>query len=317
VNIALTYSRGNKPFSDRKYCGNVDYSHNSDSPTYYYAFCLYDRLGSVHQLINRSGGLYLWNTFDPFGKILEGDGFDDIHNPFGFAQQYYDYDTGQYYMRARHYYPAIGRFTARDPINGKFTEPLSLHKYLYCANDPINYADPLGLLAQYVTINAGVQGGTGYVNQLGIVWDDQGHQAVIVIQNRATFHHGWATPGIGMGVSYGRSEDAADIYALSGWGEAYGFSVPIYGTAGFGLEYFEGDFGGPSGWEVSYSESPLPIPELHHWKTLTTIRNEEETEQVLQRVKNAWEDAMYDVQTWGESEQWLMVEGTLDNLDRW
>jgi hypothetical protein len=39
----------------------------------------------------------------------------------------------------------IGRFTTRDPIVGNPQEPMSLHKYLYCFNDPMNRIDPLGL----------------------------------------------------------------------------------------------------------------------------------------------------------------------------
>jgi len=39
----------------------------------------------------------------------------------------------------------IGRFTTRDPISGNPQEPMSLHKYLYCLNDPMNCIDPLGL----------------------------------------------------------------------------------------------------------------------------------------------------------------------------
>jgi hypothetical protein len=42
------------------------------------------------------------------------------------------------------YDPQLMRFTARDPVNGRFKEPLTLHKYLYCLNDPINYTDPTG-----------------------------------------------------------------------------------------------------------------------------------------------------------------------------
>jgi hypothetical protein len=34
--------------------------------------------------------------------------------------------------------------TARDPVFGKFKEPLTLHTYLYCLNDPVNYIDPDG-----------------------------------------------------------------------------------------------------------------------------------------------------------------------------
>jgi len=43
------------------------------------------------------------------------------------------------------YAPELMRFTDRDPVDGEFEEPLSLHKYLYCLNDPINRIDPNGL----------------------------------------------------------------------------------------------------------------------------------------------------------------------------
>jgi hypothetical protein len=36
------------------------------------------------------------------------------------------------------------RFTSRDPVKGKQKEPLTLHKYLYCLNDPINRVDLSG-----------------------------------------------------------------------------------------------------------------------------------------------------------------------------
>jgi len=41
----------------------------------------------------------------------------------------------------------IGRFTTRDPVAGSPQEQLSLHKYLYCVNNPINRSDPLGLMS--------------------------------------------------------------------------------------------------------------------------------------------------------------------------
>jgi len=49
-----------------------------------------------------------------------------------------------YYLNTRWYDPVILRFTGRDPVRGKFKEPLTLHKYLYCLNNPINATDPSG-----------------------------------------------------------------------------------------------------------------------------------------------------------------------------
>jgi hypothetical protein len=39
------------------------------------------------------------------------------------------------------------RFTSRDPVFGKQQEPLTLHKYLYCANSPVDRIDPDGRFA--------------------------------------------------------------------------------------------------------------------------------------------------------------------------
>ena len=56
----------------------------------------------------------------------------------------YDPDLGLYYLRARYYNPATGRFLSRDPEDGKPNDPQSLHKYLYASGDPVNRIDPSG-----------------------------------------------------------------------------------------------------------------------------------------------------------------------------
>ena len=45
---------------------------------------------------------------------------------------------------ARYYNPATGRFLSRDPLDGKYWDPASLHKYLYSRGDPMNRIDPSG-----------------------------------------------------------------------------------------------------------------------------------------------------------------------------
>jgi len=52
-----------------------------------------------------------------------------------------------YHCFRRQYDPVLGRFTSRDPVFGKFKEPMTLHKYLYCLNDPVNRIDPDGEIA--------------------------------------------------------------------------------------------------------------------------------------------------------------------------
>jgi hypothetical protein len=59
------------------------------------------------------------------------------------------------------------RFTSRDPVRGKFTEPMSLHKYLYCWNEPINRVDLDG--KSFVTIASGAAFGALYGGMGGLV----------------------------------------------------------------------------------------------------------------------------------------------------
>jgi len=110
-------------------------------------FYLHDRLGSVRQVIDTMGNVVNHYTYRPFGELYPAPDFEQtVNNPFKFTGQFYDFEINEYYLRARMYDPHIGRFTARDPVRGKFTEPLTLHTYLYCRNDPINRIDPRGEL---------------------------------------------------------------------------------------------------------------------------------------------------------------------------
>jgi RHS repeat-associated protein len=117
-----------------------------DRPIYFY---LHDRLGSVRQIINyESSQVNVVDryTYTPFGETYPSETQQDatLKNRFMFTGQYYDDEIKQYYLRARQYDPYLARFTARDPVRGKFQEPLTLHRYLYCLNDPINQFDPTG-----------------------------------------------------------------------------------------------------------------------------------------------------------------------------
>jgi RHS repeat-associated protein len=130
-------------------------------------FYLHDRLGCVRQIINTSGLVQKYYTYEPFGQSIESG--RTLADPFRFTGQFYDEEIGEYYLRARQYNPAIARFTARDPVFGEFEEPLTLHKYLYCSNEPVNRMDPRGLwddgLRYYLAHNLGMSNAYTFSDQ--------------------------------------------------------------------------------------------------------------------------------------------------------
>ena len=144
--------------------GQIIAQHDGDYEAKRY-FYLRERLGSVRQVIDMYGSVERNYTYSPFGQLLEsGTAEGAPSNPFMFTGQWYDDEISQYFLRARMYDPVLMRFTARDPVRGKFTEPMTLHVYLYCLNDPINHIDPTGewvgswMRAKMATVHVGILG---------------------------------------------------------------------------------------------------------------------------------------------------------------
>ena len=52
-------------------------------------------------------------------------------NEFLYRGEQYDRDLGLEYLRARYYNPLTGRFMGREPEDGDYSNPATLHKYLY------------------------------------------------------------------------------------------------------------------------------------------------------------------------------------------
>jgi RHS repeat-associated protein len=118
-------------------------------PRYFY---MHDRLGSVRQVFDPVD-LSVKNNYvyDAWGLIIEGETTEgDIWNPYRFAGYLWDSEISMYYCNARMYDPVLGRFTSRDPVFGELREPLTLHAYLYCLNDPIDRSDPSGEFAGFL-----------------------------------------------------------------------------------------------------------------------------------------------------------------------
>jgi RHS repeat-associated protein len=105
-------------------------------------FYLSDGQFSARQLISQTGLLTDTYTYDAFGELLSSTG--TTANNYRYTGEQFDPNSGFYYLRARYYDPAIGRFNVADPFEGRLSAPLSIHRYLYADADPVNKIDPSG-----------------------------------------------------------------------------------------------------------------------------------------------------------------------------
>ncbi len=126
------------------YYGNrlVMSTDGNDSNRRYY---IHDRLGSVRCVVD-ANALSVQNnyTYTPYGEDIASQTSEAVENDVRFAGYNHDDELGQYYVWARMYSPYMARFNGYDPVLGDYKEPLALHQYLYCWNDPINNYDPSG-----------------------------------------------------------------------------------------------------------------------------------------------------------------------------
>jgi len=111
-----------------------------------------DHLGSPRVVVDVATGAIVQRTdYDEFGNVTAetiATGWTAL--PFGFAGGMYDRDTKLVRFGARDYDGENGRWTTKDPIGFGGG---AANFYGYAANDPVNGADPTGLL-------------------LGVTWND-------------------------------------------------------------------------------------------------------------------------------------------------
>ena len=103
---------------------------------------LYDGHGSVVGLANESGVVTDTYCYDAFGNLLKSTG--STANNYRYCGEQFDETTGLYYLRARYMDTSTGRFISQDSYAGEISDPVSLHKYLYCSSNPVMKVDPSG-----------------------------------------------------------------------------------------------------------------------------------------------------------------------------
>jgi len=109
-----------------------------------------DGLGSTIGLTNSRGEIEAAYIYDAWGNAILSTS-DDVgtRNKFRFTGEALDPETQLYFLRARAYDAASGRFLSVDPLG--LTEPLlpqpRQSAYVYVLNNPLRYIDPFGLSA--------------------------------------------------------------------------------------------------------------------------------------------------------------------------
>jgi RHS repeat-associated protein len=100
-----------------------------------YSYVL-NQVGDVVALVDESGAVVNTYSYDSWGKL---DAINEsVANPIRFRGEYFDSETGFYYLRGRYYDPATRRFTTSDPAED------GLNWFSYCGNNPWEYVDPSG-----------------------------------------------------------------------------------------------------------------------------------------------------------------------------
>lgn len=100
---------------------------------------LTDALGSTVALTDPTGTVATSYTYEPFGATtLSG---ATTTNSFEYTGREND-GTGLRYYRARYHSPALHRFVTEDPVGFRRDE---INLYVYVTNNPLRFADPLGL----------------------------------------------------------------------------------------------------------------------------------------------------------------------------
>jgi len=104
-----------------------------------------DHLSGASILTNIKGAVTNWYEYMPYGEMLMENTTMDYNNPYKFNGKELDMATGYYYYGARYYDPKRSFWLSVDPLSEITNSP-----YAYVWNDPVNFADPTGLMGERV-----------------------------------------------------------------------------------------------------------------------------------------------------------------------
>ncbi len=187
-------------------------------------FFTFDGHGSTRVLVDALGAIAQYAGmdqvfhYDAYGNAL-GFVMANALTEFLYSGEQFDAKIGQQYLRARYYDPATGRFNRLDPFFGNFSDPQSLHNYLYCHDDPIQGVDPTG---KFFGATVGIAIGLGAVIGAGFGYYHDGWRGALV----GAFAGGAAGAAVALA-----SPALASLFGTSFWG-GVGFGATTGGLGG-------------------------------------------------------------------------------------
>jgi len=117
----------------------------------------HDQINSVTALTGHNGTTEETTNYDVFGATLNQT--NNTGNDLLFTGRERDQTTGLIYYRARYYDPEIGRFITEDPIGFQ----AGINFYAYVNNNPVNFNDPSGKVADVLLDVAFIAADIGFI----------------------------------------------------------------------------------------------------------------------------------------------------------
>lgn len=170
-----------------------------------------DGLTSIAATTKQNGQSTHEFFYDPYGQIIDENGhwedsssWTNPHNHYLLTGKEWDEESRLYYFGARFYDAEAGVWLTQDPYRGELNipsshhpylhlgkdspkqetinDPMSLHRYLYTRNNPINRIDPLGFF----------NWNTGHVESGDTLWQisqDSGVSITWIVNNNPQIKH--------------------------------------------------------------------------------------------------------------------------------
>lgn len=104
----------------------------------------HDGVGGMTGVTDETGSHIASLFYDAWGNVRATGGTWTAGN-YRFTGAELDPATGLYHMGARFYEPLIGRWLSEDPVQDRYSQPVSLNFYAYVANNPLVLVDPTGM----------------------------------------------------------------------------------------------------------------------------------------------------------------------------